>query len=106
MAGERKDKVGSVLKKIVSSFVRLQFETNVIISVTKVTIADNLKRATVFITVYPESKEVEILKQFKEKEYDLRQHVKKHFKSKFLPIFHVAIDYGEKNQQRIDEILG
>jgi ribosome-binding factor A len=64
-----------------------------------------MKRATIFITVMPESKEKEALEFAKRKRAELRDFLKKNIEIKIIPFIDIEIDRGEKNRQKIDELL-
>jgi len=104
--GERKEKVASVLKKIASSFIQKNSINGVLVTVTKVTVSDDLKNSTVFINVFPEDREKKTLEDLKKMEKELRWYAKSHLSMKFLPSFEFEIDCGTKNEQRINELLG
>jgi ribosome-binding factor A len=64
-----------------------------------------MKKATVYITVLPSSKENAALSFVKRKRADLRDFLKKNMEVKVIPFIDIAIDEGEKNRQKIDELL-
>jgi ribosome-binding factor A len=64
-----------------------------------------MKRATIYITVLPIDKEKTALEFAKRKRADLRQFLKKNMPIKIIPFIDIAIDMGEKNRQKIDELL-
>jgi ribosome-binding factor A len=68
-------------------------------------VSPDTKRATIFITVLPDEKEAGALEFVKRKRKDLREHLKKNIKIKIIPFVDIQIDRGEKNRQKIDELL-
>ena len=76
-----------------------------LITVTSATCSPDLKRATIFITVLPTSKEATALGFAKRQLKDLREFLKKNLPIKIIPFLDVMIDVGEKNRQKIDELL-
>ena len=103
----RQEKVCALLQNIVSSFISHESIalSGTLISVTKIEITSDFKKAKIFINVFPEDKEKETLNLLKNRLSDLKQYVKTRIKMKFLPFFEIEIDKGEKSRQRIEEIL-
>ena len=62
-------------------------------------------KSTILITVYPEEKEKEALDFVKRKLAPLREYVKSYGRMRHVPFLAVALDVGEKNRQKIDELL-
>ncbi|MBU1728108.1 ribosome-binding factor A, partial [Patescibacteria group bacterium] len=76
-----------------------------LITVTSCTTSPDLKRATVFMTVFPSSKEKAALDFAKRKRTELREFLKKNMQTRNIPFVDIEIDQGEKNRQKIDELL-
>lgn len=76
-----------------------------LITVTSASVSPDLKRATIFITALPESKEKTALLFAKRKRGEMREFLKKYMHTKVVPFLEVEIDRGEKNRQKIDELL-
>ena len=55
--------------------------------------------------VLPDEKEGSALDFVKRKRGELREHLKKNIKIKIIPFIDVQIDRGEKNRQKIEELL-
>lgn len=103
----RKEKVSSFLKNIASSFIQKEIvsQPGVLISITKVELSNDLKQAKIFVSVFPESKEKEMMRILKNNQGRLKEFAKDKIKMKFLPHFEIEIDKGEKSRQRIEEII-
>lgn len=101
----RKEKINSLLKKVVSSFLRTSAPSGILITVTRVEISRGLRYAKIFLNIFPEEKEDYILKLLENKAGELRNYAKPRLKMKFLPQFEIEIDKGEKARQRMEEIL-
>lgn len=102
---QRNDKVANYLKELTALFLAREGNNTSLITVTGANCSPDLKRATVFITVLPTTKEGEALAFIKRKRPELRDFLKKNMKTKITPFIDVAIDLGEKNRQKIDELL-
>lgn len=102
---ERKDKVANYLKELAAEFLVRENNGTSLITVTSATCSPDLKRATIFITVLPTSKEKNALEFAKRKRPELREFFKEKMTTKNIPFVDIAIDLGEKHRQKIDELL-
>lgn len=101
----RNEKAANFIKELTAKFLARENNNTSLITVTGANCSPDLKRATVFITVLPENKEQEALAFTKRKRAELREYLKKNMGTKITPFIDVAIDLGEKNRQKIDELL-
>jgi ribosome-binding factor A len=102
---QRNEKIANLLKELAANFLGRENNRTSLVTVTSCTISPDMKKGTVFITVLPESKEHDALEFAKRKRADLRDFLKKNMKTKIIPFIDVEIDRGEKNRQKIDELL-
>jgi ribosome-binding factor A len=102
---DRNDKVANAIKELSAQFLGRENNRTSLITVTSCSTSPDLKRATIFITVLPDSKEANVLNFVKRNLGDLREFLKKNLEIKTIPFLDVAIDLGEKNRQKIDELL-
>lgn len=105
MATNRKEKVANLIKELSAEFLERENNRTSLITVTSANCSPDLKRGTIYITVLPESKEKSALEFIKRKRSDLRNYIKKKMNIKNIPFLDVEIDSGEKNRQKIDELL-
>ncbi|MEK9201399.1 MAG: ribosome-binding factor A [Patescibacteria group bacterium] len=98
------EKANETLRELVASFVLHESNGASLITVTHLIVVPSLTVATVFISVYPENKEIEALDFLKRKAGELRKYVTSRIKMRKIPSFEFVIDKGEKNRQRIDEL--
>ncbi|MEX2028857.1 MAG: ribosome-binding factor A [Candidatus Paceibacterota bacterium] len=101
----RNEKVANYIKELTAQFLSREDNRTSLITVTSASVSPDLKRATIFITVLPNSKEKAALGFVKRKRKELRDFLKKKLEIKTIPFLDVAIDLGEKNRQKIDELL-
>jgi len=102
---ERNEKVANLIKELSAAFLSRESNRTSLVTVTSTTTSPDLKRATIFITVLPESKEKEVLEFAKRKRGEMRDYLKKNLEIKTIPFIDIEIDRGEKNRQKIDELL-
>ncbi|MEK7180683.1 MAG: ribosome-binding factor A, partial [Patescibacteria group bacterium] len=91
------EKANETLRELVASFVLHESNGTSLITVTYLSVVPSLTVATVFISVYPEDKEIEALDFLKRKAGELRQYVTSRIKMRKIPSFEFVIDKGEKN---------
>jgi ribosome-binding factor A len=102
---ERTDKVSNLIKELGAQFLARENNKTSLITVTHASVSPDLKKATIFITVLPDSKEHDALEFSKRKRPELREYLKKNMATKVIPFIDIMIDKGEKNRQKIDELL-
>jgi len=93
-----------IIRHAAAEFFQHESSGSALITVTRVDISEDAKRATVMLSVIPEGFEEQVLEFAKRKRSDLRTHLKKHTKLPRIPHVEVALDIGEKNRQRIEEL--
>ena len=103
---DRSERALSVLQNLAADFVRLEANTNPLITVTRVDASGDFKHSTIFVTVYPagEQNDATAIKFLTRKATDFREYLKKHGAFKAIPHFSFEIDYGERHRQHIDEV--
>ena len=101
----RIEKVSNQIKELSAQFLGRENNRTSLITVISANTSPDLKRATIFITVLPTSKEHDALEFAKRKRAELRDFLKKNMPIKVIPFIDIEIDKGEKNRQKIDELL-
>ncbi len=102
---ERTEKVSNLIRELAAEFLGRENNKTSLISVTHATVSPDLKRGTIYITVLPDDKEKTALEFAKRKRPELREFLKKNMMTKMIPFIDIDIDKGEKNRQKIDELL-
>ena len=102
---QRNEKVANTIKELAAQFLGRENNRTSLITITSCSTSPDLKKATIFITVFPATKENDALNFIKRNLGDLREFLKKNLPIKIIPFLDVAIDQGEKNRQKIDELL-
>ena len=104
-AGERKEKVEELIKRLAAEYLQHESNREALISVTHVDVSPDFKNAIVYISVMPESQEESVLNFAKRQRAGMRIFIKERIKTRILPFIDIAIDLGEKHRQKIDNIL-
>ena len=100
----RNEKMREIIIQLAGRFLTEISNGTSLITVTEVKIADTLSTADIFVSVFPDSKEVEALDFLKRNRRDFKQFVMDNVKFPKIPFFDFLIDKGEKHRQRIEEI--
>ncbi len=101
----RNNKVARGIKELGAEFLSKENNKTSLITVTGATCSNDLKRATIYITVFPTIKEKSALDFVQRQRHNFREFLKKNLPIKVIPFIEIAIDQGEKNRQKIDELL-
>lgn len=101
---ERQNKVNQSLTQIISDFINQNSNRQSLITVTRCDVAPNLSSAIAYISILPDEKEGPGLDFLKRKERDLFEFAKKKSELRKIPKISFAVDHGEKNRQRINQL--
>ncbi|HEY0964633.1 MAG TPA: ribosome-binding factor A, partial [Candidatus Paceibacterota bacterium] len=82
---ERQGRVSSLIKEAAATFIQHEANTNPLITVTRVDISPDLKKAIIFFTTIPDGKENDALIFLKRSASDLRNYLKQHAHLKHIP---------------------
>ena len=74
-------------------------------TVTRVMLAPHLEKATIFVSVWPETKETEVLKLIHAVRRDFYEYAEKKFKINQRITVSFEIDRGEKARVRVEKLL-
>jgi len=104
MSELRDERLTELIREIAAEYINLESNRNSLITITRVDLTDRGRRALIHFTVLPDSGEEAAL-DFLDRH---RSKFRKFFSDKkimgFPPQFKFALDLGEKNRQRIDEL--
>jgi len=102
----KRGRLQTVLTELAAQFIQLESSGSSMITVTNCQISDNLRSATIFISVFPETAEESAINFMKRKRRDFKSYVKSNAKLQRIPFFDFEIDKGEKNRQKLDGLMG
>ncbi len=101
----RHQTVSEIIRGVIAEYVRTEANTNPLITVTRVDVAPNFRRALVLITTIPEGREEDALIFLKRHAREMRGALKKNTKLKYLPHLEFALDKGERHRQYMDDLV-
>ena len=105
MSEFRTEKITNHIKELAAIFIEREAGPTSMITVTRVLLSPDNKRAKIMVSVLPREKEKAAYGFIRRNLGELRKYVSKGLKINPVPFLEVAIDEGEKNRQRIDELL-
>lgn len=100
----KNEKTASLLAKFAAQYLENESNQESLITVTRAEIFEKGKRAIVFFTALPQTKEVGALEFARRRRNDFRRFVAAKKSFGLVPNIDFQIDFGEHNRQRIDEL--
>lgn len=101
-----KEQFEEIIRRASAMFFERESNRDALLSVTRVLMSNDRKYAHILISVLPEDKEESVLRFTKRQRPALREYLKKTIRSRTIPFIEIEIDVGEKNRQRLDNIVG
>ncbi len=101
---DRTLKLEEMIKQLAAKFIKIEADKTSLITVMRADISPDLKNSTIYISVLPDSQAEAALNFCKRKMTDFKHYAKENMNLKIITYFHVELDLGEKNRQRIEEI--
>jgi len=100
----RSGKIAELIRHEAAALVQEESNRTSMITVTRVDTTPDSKRAMIYFTVLPENQEETALKFLRRQRLALKARLQKNTRLGYIPLMDFAIDFGEKNRQRIDII--
>lgn len=101
----KSQKLESLLREVASEFLARESNRQSLITVTNVHLLERDRKAEICVTVFPDNREKQALDFLARKRRDFAKYLTEHTRLQYLPKVVFSIDEGEKNRQRIDELL-
>ena len=101
----RDEKIKDILHDLGARFLLLNGNGTSLLTVTRVELTSDGKRATIFFTVFPDNFEKTALEFAKRKRSEFKEFIKENSKLGRIPQMDFEIDSGEKNRQKSDGLL-
>ena len=93
------------LREMAAEFLAREAGRESLITVTRAELSEDGKRGTIYITVMPESAETGAVNFANRNRSEFSDFFKKRIRGALLPHVTFEIDKGEKNRQRLDELI-
>lgn len=105
MSEFRNEKIKNNIRELAAIYIERESGITSMITVTRVILSQDGKRAIIMISVLPREKENAAYGFIKRNLGELRKYIAKNLKINPIPFLNVEIDEGEKNRQKIDDLL-
>lgn len=100
----RKTQVAEMLTHVAAEYLAREAGRQTLLTVTRTVLSPDGKRATIFISVFPDMEGEHALTFLKRHQHAFRDYLRDHARAANLPRFEFALDAGEANRQRLDEL--
>ena len=100
----KKERLQTIVRELAADFTQRESSGSSLITVTRCELSENMRSATIYVSVFPDTAGESALNFLKRKRQDFKNHVKSHSRLRFIPFFDFELDMGEKNRQRLDEL--
>ena len=104
MNTQKHNRLAEYIREVAAEYLVRESNRDSLITVTGVELSDTEGHARILVSILPTAKEADALEFVSRKANDLRLYFMKKVKIRRAPRMSFAIDVGEKNRQRIDEI--
>ena len=101
---QKDTKLKEMLRELAATFFSRASNRQSLITITDVELRSRNSRATILMTVLPVEMEQTACEFAHRQLTDFREYVKENSRIGYIPFFEVALDSGEKNRQKIDEL--
>ncbi len=101
----REEKIANHIRELAATFIEQEASPASLITVTRVVLATGGKHATILVSVLPREKENAAFGFIKRNLGEMRMFIQSRLKIHPIPFLDVEIDEGEKNRQKIDDLL-
>jgi len=105
MKDPKREKLENLLRELAAQFLSSESSGTSLITVTGCRLKENMRNAIILLSVLPEDKEAEALSFAKRKKKEFKEYMKSHSRLKYIPYIDFELDLGEKNRQRIEELM-
>lgn len=100
----KEEKIKETVKTLAAEFFSRESNRTSLITITNVELKSKNSIAVIMFTVLPQNQEKAALDFMHRQLTDFREYVTNHSRMMRVPFFEVAVDEGEKNRQRIEDI--
>lgn len=101
---QKDEKLKELIRELAAEYFSRESNRQSLITITDVELFSRGGKARILMTVLPAEKEPDALEFAHRQLTDFRQYVTERSRIGRIPFFEVAIDAGEKNRQRMDEL--
>lgn len=102
----RQDQISAELKRLVGeAFIQVEFPQGCLVTISRVTVARDLARATIFLTVIPEELWVAVKNDLKKAKPEIQNHIAGRLPTHRTPKLQYVLDAREQKARKLEAIL-
>jgi ribosome-binding factor A len=101
---QKDEKIKEIIRELAAEFFSRESNRTSLITITDVILKSRTGKSIILFTVLPEDQEAAALDFMHRRLTALREYIGTHVKMMRVPFLEVAVDKGEKNRQRLDEV--
>ena len=105
MISSKLQSINKEMRKLFATFLEKESNKESLVTITRCEISTDRKNIDVFFSVLPTEHEMKVLSFLNRRKWDARDYMKKRIQTRVIPFVTFKIDEGEKNRQRIDQLL-
>lgn len=105
MQNSKLEKINKEMRKLFAQFIEKESNKESLVTITRCEISSDRKNIDVLVTVFPQDKEQQVIRFLDRRKWDAREYMKKRIQTRVIPFVTFKIDEGEKNRQKIDQLL-
>lgn len=102
---ERQEKMSKEMTRVASTFISENSNRSSLITITRTDISPDFKNITFYVSILPVDTQETAILFLNRKRSDLKHYLKKNLATRVIPFVTFKADEGEKNRQRIEELL-
>ena len=102
---QRKETLTQHLQELAAAYVSLNSNRTSLITITNTKLTDHNGKVTFYVSVFPEEAEGPAIGFLMRNRGECKQYIKEKSRLNSVPHVEFALDEGEKNRQRVDELL-
>ena len=104
METRKQNQLTEEISNFAGKYFAREYASTSLMTITRASMASNLKTITIYVSIMPTSDEQRALKFLKRSRSDFREYLKSEGQLSRIPTVDFEIDLGEKNRQRVDEL--
>lgn len=105
MINPKLQRINKEMRKLFADFIERESNKESLVTVTRCEITSDRKNIDVYISVLPQDLEKKVISFLNRRKWDARDYMKKRIQTRVIPFVTFKIDEGEKNRQKIDQLL-
>lgn len=100
----RDERATSLLIHLAADFIAKEAGRETLITPTRATLSKDRKRATIYVSIFPDRDAARALEYLARQHDAFYQHMKKEARFPIIPRVTFEFDHGEQNRQHLDEL--